>query len=613
MEYKQKGIWKIRCVCVLIGGLVMLLLFPMTVGADSTHTKIPTNTTLTDQEFERQITANVDPDRPIREVFPDPVIASHFVDSYNYYVYSPAGQEVTLDSNYQAAMARAGDALLYMNIPEKVHDWTGVKLIARDVAIISNQGDGFDRKALIYYQQFETGSSINFANCGITQSTFEGFLDYMREHHITRIQGNFEYNHISDFSRLSNIVVNDNNYPEGYGFYGFFGAGQTNGHITYEGPGAPIKVVGNTATVAVDDFQQMMTLGSPTSTIPVDWQDSDNPVNHTYWAMDSDLARQMYDPISYGTALKKEELNHTFPGESPDLSEAESMSSWHQSDFDRFARNYMAYAGRYLVTNTGWRKVNVPPSVASSKMYLRSLADRFHFKLPDMVKNYPDRLTLTNIGSDQQSITIKGDYRNGGSIVTAFNTAVDVPLVHESSPAVSSTETSRPVTPSKPDNVTKPSYVVRKGQAVSGIQKLGLYRQATFTAKNRRVFYPRQLREKRPQFVVTGYAASRGGRPRYRVRDVNHHSRTAGLTGYITTQPQYVTNTYYKQNPRRIRVINAQGVNAYRRIKLTGKMRHYKRGTVLKVKRLESYHLTTRLVLTNGQYVTANKTLVMKR
>ncbi|MCF7522529.1 DUF5776 domain-containing protein [Levilactobacillus brevis] len=161
--------------------------------------------------------------------------------------------------------------------------------------------------------------------------------------------------------------------------------------------------------------------------------------------------------------------------------------------------------------------------------------------------------------------------------------------------------------------MTKPSYVVRKGQAVSGIQKLGLYRQATFTAKNRRVFYPRQSRERRPQFVVTGYATSKGGRPRYRVRDVNHHSRTAGLTGYITTQPQYVTNTYYKQNPRRIQVINAQGVNAYRRIKLTGKMRHYKRGAVLKVKRLESYHLTTRLVLTNGQYVTANKTLVMKR
>ncbi|WP_260240565.1 hypothetical protein [Levilactobacillus brevis] len=134
----------------------------MTAGADSTHAGIPTNTTLTDQEFEQQITADVNPDRPIREVFPDPVIASHFIDSYNHYVHSPTGQQVTLDANYQTAMAQASNALLYMNIPEKVHDWTGVKLIARNIAIISNQGDGFDKKALIYYQQFETGNSINF-------------------------------------------------------------------------------------------------------------------------------------------------------------------------------------------------------------------------------------------------------------------------------------------------------------------------------------------------------------------------------------------------------------------------------------------------------------------
>ncbi|WP_289670195.1 DUF5776 domain-containing protein [Levilactobacillus brevis] len=608
---KQSVRLLIEFIGIMSLSLIMLTIPHSTAQAATTDS----DTTLTDQEFERQITADVDPDRPIREVFPDPVIASHFIDSYNHYVHLPAGQKVTLDANYQAAMAQASNALLYMNISEKVHDWTGVKLIARNIAIISNQGDGFDKKALIFYQAFETGNSINFSNCGITQSTFDGFLDYMHEHHITGIQGNFEYNHISDFSRLSNIVVNDNNYSEGYGFYGFFGAGQTKGHITYEGPGAPIKVVGNTATVAVDDFQQMMTLGSPTSTIPFDWQDDDNPVNHTYWAIDSDLTRQMYDPISHGTALKKAELNHTFPGETPDLSDVDHMTSWRQSDFDRFARDYMTHAGYYLVSNTGWRGgLDAPPPIASSKMYLRSLADRLQLKLPAMVESYPDRVTLTNIGSDQQSITIKGDYRNEGSIVTAFNTAVDVPLVHENHPSSgSSTESAQSTSTSKPDDVTKRSYVVKKGQAVSGIKKLGLYRQATFTAKNRRVFYPRQSREKRPQFVVTGYATSRAGRLRYRVRDVNHHSRTAGLTGYITTQPQYVTNTYYKRNPQRIRVINAQGVNAYRRIKLTGKMRHYKRGTVLKVKRLESYHLTTRLVLTNGQYVTANKTLVMKR
>ncbi|WP_251948545.1 hypothetical protein [Levilactobacillus brevis] len=131
---KQSMRLLIKLIGIMSLSLIMLTVPHSTAQAATTDSDI----TLTDQEFEQQITADVNPDRPIREVFPDPVIASHFVDSYNYYVYSPAGQEVTLDSNYQAAMVRAGDALLYMNIPEKVHDWTGVKLIARDIAIISN-------------------------------------------------------------------------------------------------------------------------------------------------------------------------------------------------------------------------------------------------------------------------------------------------------------------------------------------------------------------------------------------------------------------------------------------------------------------------------------------
>ncbi|MCE6021505.1 hypothetical protein LL943_12750, partial [Levilactobacillus brevis] len=133
------------------------------------------------------------------------------------------------------------------------------------------------------------------------------------------------------------------------------------------------------------------------------------------------------------------------PGETPDLSDVDHMTSWRQSDFDRFARDYMTHAGYYLVSNTGWRGgLDAPPPIASSKMYLRSLADRLQLNLPAMVENYPDRVTLTNIGSDQQSITIKGDYRNEGSIVTAFNTAVDVPLVHENQPSSgSSTESAQ--------------------------------------------------------------------------------------------------------------------------------------------------------------------------
>lgn len=178
-----------RCLIKHISMVSLSLVVGLFLQATVSVNALAVGPILTDQTFKQQITADVNPDRPIREVFPDPVIASHFVDSYNHYVHSPTGQKVTLDSNYQTAMAQAGNALLYMNIPEEVHDWTGVKLIARNIAIISNQGDGFDKKALIYYQQFETGNSINFSNCGITQSTFDGFLDYMREQPHNRYSG----------------------------------------------------------------------------------------------------------------------------------------------------------------------------------------------------------------------------------------------------------------------------------------------------------------------------------------------------------------------------------------------------------------------------------------
>jgi len=57
-------------------------------------------------------------------------------------------------------------------------------------------------------------------------------------------------------------------------------------------------------------------------------------------------------------------------------------------------------------------------------------------------------------------------------------------------------------------------------------------------------------------------------------------------------------------------VINKAGVNAYSKKSLTGKRHHYRQGQVLKVKKIVTHNLTTRFVLTNGTYVTANKKLV---
>lgn len=154
-------------------------------------------------------------------------------------------------------------------------------------------------------------------------------------------------------------------------------------------------------------------------------------------------------------------------------------------------------------------------------------------------------------------------------------------------------------------DTTKASVV--KGSAVYATKKIALYNKPTFTKTTRAHWYAKQTRPNRPQFVVTGYARSNAGRLRYRVRSLD------GRTGYITANANFIRNTYYHANPKTIRVIGNHGLNAYHKVNLSGKVRHYKRGTTLKIKRIEKHNLTTRLVLTNGTYITGNKTLVIKK
>lgn len=153
--------------------------------------------------------------------------------------------------------------------------------------------------------------------------------------------------------------------------------------------------------------------------------------------------------------------------------------------------------------------------------------------------------------------------------------------------------------------------IAPKGSVIYAIKKIGLYRTPTFSTKQRLVWYDKQKRTNRPMFVVTGYAKSANGVKRYRVKDVNHHSKTAGKTGYVTTNTDYTVRVYYAKRHAKIKVINAKGVNAYQKKNLTGKRAHYRYGQQLKVKKIVSHNLTTRFVLSNGTYVTANKKLVM--
>ncbi|MDN6781207.1 DUF5776 domain-containing protein, partial [Lentilactobacillus parabuchneri] len=154
------------------------------------------------------------------------------------------------------------------------------------------------------------------------------------------------------------------------------------------------------------------------------------------------------------------------------------------------------------------------------------------------------------------------------------------------------------------------SNVAAKGTVVYSLKKIYLYKNTTFSKRERKAGYVSKPRVYRPMFVVTGYGHSANGRLRYKVRDVNHLTKNRGKKGYITAQWAYVRPVYYQTMHTSVTVINPRGVNAYMYKNLTGLYRNYKQGTVLHVTAIVKHNLTTRYVLSNGKYITANRKLV---
>lgn len=171
-----------------------------------------------------------------------------------------------------------------------------------------------------------------------------------------------------------------------------------------------------------------------------------------------------------------------------------------------------------------------------------------------------------------------------------------------------------PSNPSNPNGTGLPNYAAVKGSAVYATKGIYMYRSANFTKSQRTATYPKAKRVNRPMFVVLGYDKSNGGALRYKVRDVNHGKKTAGKIGYITANPKYVVNVYYKTMPKshKITVINKKGIHAYKNVNLTGRVKTFKKGTHVTVKSFEKHNLTTRYKLSNGTYITANKKLVIQ-
>ncbi|WP_218043438.1 DUF5776 domain-containing protein [Lentilactobacillus dabitei] len=168
-------------------------------------------------------------------------------------------------------------------------------------------------------------------------------------------------------------------------------------------------------------------------------------------------------------------------------------------------------------------------------------------------------------------------------------------------------------TPSTPTVTTQPATpgIAKKGEAVYALKKIYMYSNKDFRQSGRVASYAKKPRSNRPMFVVTDYATSKAGNLRYVVRDVNHHSKTAGKKGYITADYAYVRPVYYHSSHKTLTVINPRGVNEYTNKNLTGRVKNFKQGTQLKVKGFVKHNLTTRYLLSNGHYITGNRKLVI--
>ncbi|MFD1124862.1 DUF5695 domain-containing protein [Lentilactobacillus raoultii] len=215
---------------------------------------------------------------------------------------------------------------------------------------------------------------------------------------------------------------------------------------------------------------------------------------------------------------------------------------------------------------------------------------------------------------------------NGGSSSTTVPSSTNNSTTSSSaSSSSSSSSSSQPATSSSSTSASSqsqtnanklavPKKAAKVGTTIYAVKKLALYEHATFKKSQRLATYKKASRTNRPMFIVEGYARSENGVLRYKVKDVNHGSKAAGKIGYITAKSQYVSPVYYRSVPKSktLTVISKNGVNAYRSKALKGKLKHYKRGTRLKVKKIVNYHLTSRYVLHNGSYITGNKKLVIQ-
>ncbi|MFC6165520.1 LamG-like jellyroll fold domain-containing protein [Lactiplantibacillus dongliensis] len=191
---------------------------------------------------------------------------------------------------------------------------------------------------------------------------------------------------------------------------------------------------------------------------------------------------------------------------------------------------------------------------------------------------------------------------NGGTVI-APTTPGNSATIKPAKPAKPNTGTGAAESESHKKKPAKKNKL--KGKIVYAQKKVGFYKKAKFTKKNRYKFFAAKSQNKWAQFKIV---TKKGNR--YQVKDINKGSKTYGKTGYITTSRKYVTSADYTKKPIKVKVINAKGLSAYSHKTLKGKHTTYKRGTMLKIKKLVKSKGKLRLQLKNGKYITVDKHMI---
>ncbi|GAA3619489.1 DUF5776 domain-containing protein [Secundilactobacillus similis] len=162
------------------------------------------------------------------------------------------------------------------------------------------------------------------------------------------------------------------------------------------------------------------------------------------------------------------------------------------------------------------------------------------------------------------------------------------------------TTTSAPATTT---TTTAPKTTAKGIKVVYATAKLSMYSNENLT--HRTATYAKRTRANRPEFTVLKQATNDNGTKVYYVKN-----NASGRKGYISASSKYTSGAYYKTSATKVKVISKHGVNAYKKVNLSGYKYHYKKNATLKIKRVVKSGLTTRFQLTNGTYVSANKIFV---